>query len=1374
MSENAIAIIGVTCRLPVANNLDALWNNLVAGRILAKRYSQEELIRCGVAQHIFTAKNYVPVDSRLPDIDLFDPDFFSISQREAELLDPQHRMLLECAWELAEVTGYGNPFRRPRIGVFTGSSMNTYLPNVIKSECDLVSLMGTELMLTNDKDYLPARISYKLGFDGPSVAVLTGCSTSLTAVHMAIQSLLLGECEIAFAGGVAGHVHSRPGYFHQQDMIFSEDGYCRPFDEKASGTFFGDGAGLVALRPLDEAISNGDTIHAVILGSAANNDGSARAGFAAPGVDGQRKLILDAQALADVGPDELGMIEAHGTATPLGDSVEYAALCQAFRQNTDRERFCALGSIKANVGHLAAAAGFAGLAKTIMALKTGMIAPHPTFSKASSVMNLEQSPFIINTTPINWPVKGPRRAGVSSFGAGGSNVHMILEQAPVRRSGKNRVIWRAIPLGGRSANALNTLSTHLARTLEVKPDTHIDEVAFTYAEGRAAQPYRACLYAKDVKMLIDGIRNTDFTVTAQVSEPQRLVIALGPAIRSALSVQIPGYWQEVDRLLAALPTDVSHNIGKIDITEMTINDGDKGKIANLVAIIAAINCWRKMISTPIFIISDSRYDLAVACSLGMLTLPEIADKLLGNVTPHFAERGNFAERGIALPGSFWSKHHGMIDGNNVKAILIDGALPSLQQQNEVISANDVILDLDHSPDSFSEIVVNPENIIRLDTLHEERDSALVKLVGKLWQRGLVIDWSILRDGEVVQRIPLPVQPLQRRRCWYTDSTLTEYKPEPGTSQPVASSEASDESVGVYVERWKRTQRLSPISSSVAKRNWLIFYDNSDKKMCPIADVLRDLGQNVFEVHENRVTSLDETDFDETAFDETEYIVDVDDPVSVQSLMLRLKAQQAPTPDHILFILGDIPSVDEVPVGEDRFPFTLFNRVKAFSQVGNKAISLTLIGPGFIDVMGSEPRSIERATALASISAINQELPGMIVKVIDIPVKELNSLKDAQYIVAELFTAHDQNAVAMRQGWRWKRYFDVQSPVVSENLSSDMICLVTGGLGTVGFGIAQYLVTKFNAKLVLLGQTPRDFTQSDTLQSQRITQLRKMGADFAVITADVTDKARVLAELSRVESRLGAANCFVHAAGLSGQATIQWLQNSTHHDWEKLMQPKLKGAAVLHEIFADRPLRFGCFTSSLSVFAGGLGLAPYAAANEACAAFASTHHLDKPYFSIDWDGWEGWDESNSFKYSVNRARPLRHADVVNALDIIFSACHAEPRFAVSTVPLNERLHNIVENSLQTDTAQTAMVSPSASNKSIIDDMTAIWRGVLRCAVDHESNFFDLGGDSLVGAELVRQVNAHFNVAVSMVDLFESSTVASLAMQVEKKRNQGGVL
>ncbi|ETS33057.1 hypothetical protein BB987_05435 [Photorhabdus temperata] len=1360
MSENAIAIIGVTCRLPLANSLDVLWDNLVAGRILAKRYSQEELARFGVARHIITAKNYVPVDSCLPDIDLFDPDFFSISQREAELLDPQQRILLECAWELAEVTGYGNPFRRPRIGVFIGSSMNTYLPNVIGSECDLASLMGTELMLTNDKDYLPARISYKLGFDGPSIAIQTGCSTSLTAVHTAIQSLLLGECEIAFAGGVSVHAYSRPGYFYQRDMIFSEDGYCRPFDEKASGTFFGDGAGLVALRPLDEAMRNGDTIHAVILGSAANNDGSARAGFAAPGVDGQRKLILDAQAIAGVEPDELGMIEAHGTATPLGDSVEYAALCQAFRQGTDREGFCALGSIKANIGHLAAAAGFAGLAKTMMALKTGTITPHPTFSRASSAMNLEQSPFIINTTPINWPVKGLRRAGVSSFGAGGSNVHMILQQAPVRMSGKSKSGWRAIPLGGRSADALDTLRTSLAEMLEAKPDTHIDEVAFTYAEGRAAQPYRACLYAKDVKMLIDSIRNTDFTVTAQVSEPPRLVIALGPGIHSSLFVKMPCYWQEVDKLLAELPADFAYDIKRIDIIDMTESDGNKGRIANVVAVIAVINCWQRMISTPIFIISDSRYDLAVACSLGILTLPEVVDKLLGNALRHLTSGR------VALPGSFWSRHHGVVDGNNVKAILIDGTFPILRQESEVISANDVILDFSHSSDRFSgisEIVSNAENIIRLGAFHEEDDRALVELAGKLWQRGLVIDWSVLRGGEVVSRIPLPVQPLQRRRCWYTGSAGTEHQQQLYADQPVASSEIVDGPVGVYVERWKRTRRLSPVSS-VDKRNWLILYDKSCNEVCPIADVLRDLGQKVFEVHENRAT----------LFHETEFIVNFGDTASVQRLMLTLKKQPVDTPDHILFILGDIPPDCDRRTEEDCFPFTLFNMVKALSQIGNKAISLTLIGQGFIDVTGGEPRVIERATALASISAISQELPGMIVKVIDVPGEEICHLNHAQHIVAEFFTAGDQQVIGVRQGWRWERYFEVVSPSVGREISSGMICLVTGGLGTVGFGIAQYLATKFNAKLILLVKTPIDSAKPDTLQSQRLAELRNIGANFEVITADVTDKTCVLAELSRVESLLGEVNCFVHAAGLSGQATIQWLQNSDHHDWQKLMHPKRKGAAVLHEIFADRPLKFGCFISSLSVFAGGLGLAPYAASNEACTVFSSMHNVDKPYFTIDWDGWEGWDESNSFKYSVNRARPLCHADVVNALNIIFASCHIEPRFAVSTIPLNERLHDLAKALLQSDAEEPVKTPPITSDEAIIDDMTAIWCDLLRCPVDHESNFFDLGGDSLVGAELVRQVNTHFNVVVSMVDLFEFSTVVTFAMQVKKKRNEGGVL
>ena len=596
MSEQAIAIIGVSCRLPQARDMRALWQNLLAGRVCSTRYSAARLRTLGISETLLNAENFVPVDSRLDYADQFDPELFAISQREAELLDPQQRLLLECAWELAQQTGLGNPLRRPRIGVFAGSSMNSYLPNVIGGECDLVSPHGTELMLTNDKDYLCARISYKLGFQGPSVTVQTGCSSSLTAVHSAIQSLLLGECEVAFAGGVSVHAYPRPGYYYHPDLMFSRDGACRPFDEEASGTFFGDGAGLVALRPLDDALRNGDSIHAVILGSAINNDGAARAGFSAPGVEGQRQLILDALSIAGVHPESLGMIEAHGTGTRLGDPIEFNALCQAFARHTDRRGFCALGSVKANLGHLAAAAGFAGLAKTILSLKNGCIAPHPSFRQANRALHLEQSPFLINTQPMDWPTGQLRRAGLSSFGAGGSNVHMIVQQAPMRLPRVAVSGWQAVLLSARDAEGVEQMARDLSRQLHAAPDTPLDEVACGYAEGRSEYPWRLAVQAADSAGLADALETRHYEISKAGSEPDRLLIDVGPQLFKAMAHE-PTYRQEVERLIEQMP-EANDVPSAAHILQALLNPPVSNVIHSL-ATLAAFRCLRRWVCTPV-------------------------------------------------------------------------------------------------------------------------------------------------------------------------------------------------------------------------------------------------------------------------------------------------------------------------------------------------------------------------------------------------------------------------------------------------------------------------------------------------------------------------------------------------------------------------------------------------------------------------------------------------------------------------------------------------------------------------------------------------------------------------------------------------------
>ncbi|RMF30773.1 MAG: polyketide synthase, partial [Chloroflexi bacterium] len=415
-----IAIIGMAGRFPGARNLDEFWQNLRDGVESITFFTDEEAIAAGVDPALVKNPHYVKANGVLEDVELFDAAFFGFNPREAEIMDPQHRLFLECAWEALENAGYDPETFDGLIGVYAGASLSTYLLFHLLPNREVVeSVHSDQIAIGNGRDYLPTRVSYKLNLRGPSVNVQTACSTSLVAVHLACQALLNYECDIALAGGVSVDVPQKRGYLYLEGGISSPDGHCRAFDARAQGTVGGNGVGIVVLKRLEDALADGDTIHAVIKGSAINNDGSLKVGYTAPSVEGQAEVIATAQALAGVDPETITYIEAHGTGTALGDPIEIAALTQVFRAGTQARGFCAIGSVKTNIGHLDAAAGVAGLIKTVLALKHRMIPPSLNFERPNPQIDFEHSPFYVNTRLREWepPAEGiPRRAGVSSFG----------------------------------------------------------------------------------------------------------------------------------------------------------------------------------------------------------------------------------------------------------------------------------------------------------------------------------------------------------------------------------------------------------------------------------------------------------------------------------------------------------------------------------------------------------------------------------------------------------------------------------------------------------------------------------------------------------------------------------------------------------------------------------------------------------------------------------------------------------------------------------------------------------------------------------------------------------------------------------------------
>ncbi|MEU7559625.1 type I polyketide synthase [Streptomyces eurythermus] len=527
----AVALIGLGCRVPGARDADTFWHNMREGVESLTRFGREELLAAGVDPAVADDPDHVPVSGHLPDADRFDAAFFGLGPAEAEAMDPQHRLFCETAWAAFENSGYDPARVDASVGVFAGSFMNKYLTaNLATNARFQRSPMAAAARIYNDKDFLATRVAHLLDLDGPAYTVQSACSTSLVATHVACQSLLGHECDIALAGGVTVNVPLKSGYPVAESGLFSADGHCRPFDAEAGGTVPGNGVVVLVLRRLSDALAAGDHVYAVLRGSAVNNDGSLKAGFTAPGVDGQARVVATALALAGVDPATVGYVEAHGTATRVGDPIEVTALAQAFG---DTGGHCALGSVKANIGHLDAAAGAAGLMRAALAVHHGIIPPALGFRTPNPELRLDRTPFYVPAQARDWRPDGPRRAGVSAFGVGGTNAHVVLEQAPrVPRPAAPARPWQLLPVSGDTRQAVTSGAAGLADHLDGPgAGLPLHDVAFTLQEGRRAFAVRGFAVCRDRRDAVDALRGTD---------PGRLTVRPAPEGAHEAVFMFPG------------------------------------------------------------------------------------------------------------------------------------------------------------------------------------------------------------------------------------------------------------------------------------------------------------------------------------------------------------------------------------------------------------------------------------------------------------------------------------------------------------------------------------------------------------------------------------------------------------------------------------------------------------------------------------------------------------------------------------------------------------------------------------------------------------------------------------------------------------------
>lgn len=580
VDPDAVAVVGLAGRFPGAPDVDAFWENLRDGVESIRRLPEDEMRTAGVDDEQLSDPDWVPAAADLEDTARFDASFFGVHPREARLMDPQHRHFLECAWHALESAAHDPERFDGRIGIFGGVARNTYFLEALRRDPELLDRVGEyEGLIGSEKDFPSTRAAYKLGLRGPAVNVQTACSTSGVALHLACQSLLSGECDLALAGGGRVLVPPGRGYRYREGGILSPDGHCRAFDADARGTVRGSGMAFVALRRLDDALADRDAVQAVIRGTAVNNDGADKVGFTAPAVEGQAAVVAEALAVAGVEADSVGYVEAHGTGTRIGDPIEVAALTRAFRETTRRTGYCALGSVKTNIGHLDAGAAVTGVVKAVLALRHGLVPPSLHFREPNPEIDFEGSPFFVADELREWPLPDrPRRAGVSSFGLGGTNFHAVLEEAPERPApasagpsdGAGERPWSLVVVSARTPEALDASTERLADALEEldeeRDDASLRDAAWTLQAGRKAFEHRRAVVGRDPSAVAAALEGGPAAEGRAPSDERRTVFLFpgGGSQHVGMGRDLlqhePVYRRTVDRCLEAMGPEVAGGV----------------------------------------------------------------------------------------------------------------------------------------------------------------------------------------------------------------------------------------------------------------------------------------------------------------------------------------------------------------------------------------------------------------------------------------------------------------------------------------------------------------------------------------------------------------------------------------------------------------------------------------------------------------------------------------------------------------------------------------------------------------------------------------------------------------------------------------------
>lgn len=1343
-----IAIVGMACRLPGAADVDALWRNLVDGVVSTRTVPRAELLAAGVPPESADDPSYVPVVSSLDHPEAFDHGYFGMTRREAELADPQIRLFLELADTALQHGGYDATRFDGDIGVYGGVGPTRYYWRHLGANRAVSDALDGSMALSNANlaDYVTTTTSYHLDLRGPSVSVHTACSTSLVAVHAACESLRGGECDMALAGGASIELPLGRGYPYVEGGVESADGRCRPFDAGATGTVWASGGAMVLLKRLSDALADGDHVHAVIRGSAVNNDGADKVGFTAPSVAGQAAVVSTALSVAGVDPRSVSYVEAHGTATHLGDPIEVAALSQAYGRGSGDTGWCGLGSLKSNMGHLSQAAGAAGLIKAALALRHGMIPPSVGYETPNPAIDFRTGPFYVNATLAKWDTDGtPRRAGVSSFGIGGTNAHVVLEEPPAPAGVPPEPSAHLLQVSARTPEALATAVDALAVHLADRPGPDLADVAHTLRAGRREHRHRTAVVATDSASAVAALRAAKRRPTGEAApeRPRLAWLFSGQGAQyagmgAALYRAEPVFRDAVDTCAGLLAPEIG-----LDLRELLFTDGEgpdteaaraereradeqlrrtvytQPALFTIEYALAAL--WRSWGHSPDAMVGHSIGEYVAATVAGVFTLPDalrlvalrgrLMDALpagamlavqqaaeqvalrlpadlsvatvngpdvcvvagpVGAVADFAAElkaagvrsrelrtshafhsamtepvldeftaavaavprqaprlpflsnvTGTWFTAEDAADPAYWARHlRGTVRfGDCVSALLADGDWAFVECGPGRQLAGLVRMQ------TGRDALVLPS----LPGPTESADDPTVcyTAAGTLWTRGFPLAPETF--GPRAARVPLPVYPYERVRCWI--------EPDPPGAAPatagVAPGAEADDEVPAGPAEWFQVpvwRQLAPTPTAPPAPVCVLFEsgDGTDG----LAAALSRAGTAVTRVRPGSGYARD---------DSGGHTVRPTDPDDYLALVRDLTADGVLAGDvrvvHAWALAPEHPGT----VGEDRVAaawsaqeygyLSLLCLARALAaESSDVPVHLDVVTAGVHDVVGGDARRPEHATVAGAVLAVNRELSAVTARHLDLDSGGAAGVA-ADRLVAALWRdpgLDRDRPLALRGGRLWVRGFD-RVPLPDAGAGpwrTGGVYLITGGYDGLGLAVAEDLARRFRARLVLLGRSglpPRERWAALRGDAGRVgtaiaavERMEAAGGEVLTVAADVCDPAALRGVREEVLARFGRLDGIIHSAGLPGDGM---LEVKTLDAARAVLAPKLAGPPALHAAFGDLPLDTVVLFSSVSSVVGGIGDTDYTGANAFLDAYAaSAHGWSAPVLSLGWGAW----------------------------------------------------------------------------------------------------------------------------------------------------------